>query len=93
MFPTTNTPELEIVPGTKSNPDGSKSSTATPVASPGPKFSKNIENVIVSPTDPERGKTDFVICKSANSSVISALSSSSSLWSPSSLLVVLFGSD
>ena len=92
MFPIIKTPELDIVPGTKSNPLGSKSSKSTPVASPGPLFSTRTVKVTVSPTEPVAGDADLVISKSATSNVTSALSSSSSLWSPSSLFESLSGS-
>ena len=62
------------------------------MASPGPLFSTKIENVIASPMAPEVGLTVFVISISACSKVIEALSSSSSLWSPSSLFTSLSGS-
>ena len=61
LLPTINTPESDTVPGTKSNPEGNRSSIAIPVASPVPKFSNSILNVTLSPTAPEAGSTVFVI--------------------------------
>ena len=65
-------------------PAGMTSSTATPVASSGPSLDTVIVNVTVSPTFGDGSDTALTSDRSATCGTTTALSSSSSDWSPSS---------
>ena len=82
-------PDILVIP---LYPPGTTSCTDTPVAVTAPSLLINIVKVTISPTFGVVSLTIFSIDKSEVCGVIIKLSSSSSLWSPSSLSGVLSGS-